>query len=169
MQAMHVITMVRTVGVAVALIGVGGCGEEDAVSEPIGPVWLEIGGGLCDGPCASAVVYRDGDEIQLHEEAGNGEVTHEAFGTLTQAGRDEFQAGSAEVAAALPQSFASCAAVDGQDIRVTLDDGATQWEEQFCASRDPEDPLLRVDAFLDGVLAALDSCNSTEHVDVHGC
>lgn len=149
------------------LVVVSGCTEP---SEPIGPAWLEIAGGLCDGPCPRTVVYRDDTDVQLHRRNGDGDVTYEAFGTLTPAGLEEFRAGSAEVAAVLPQSFRSCIPTDGQDILVVLDDGQMQWDEQYCALDEPEPPLRRVDAFLDGVLAALTDCTSTDHVtDVHGC
>ena len=158
---------VMKIHLLVVLGAVAGCIE--GVEDPIGPAWLEIAGGFCNGPCSGAVVYRDGDEVQLHQRNGAGAVTYEATGTLTPAGLDEFRAASAEVSAVLPQSFASCAAADGQDILVTLDDGEMQWDEQFCATRDPEAPLIRVDAFLDGVLDALRRCESNEHVDVHGC
>jgi hypothetical protein len=143
--------------------------DEEKISDPIGDAWVQTVGGLCEGPCPHVTVYRDGADVQFHRDNGQGAVTYESFGTLTEAGLTEFQAASAEVAAALPQDFHVCTPVDGIDVVVTLDDGEMQWEESYCDLGTPEEPLQRVDTFLDGLREALDDCTSNEHVAVSGC
>lgn len=144
------------------MASVGGCDSKVPPGDPSGvEIWASYGG-LCDGPCEQRALYLDGSTLDFRRTKGD-ELLDWGNGTLTAAGRTEYEEASAQLASKDTSMLHVCSPVDGIDARVTLADGETTLD--YCILDEARAPMTRIDRLFDKLLGGINGCDSNEWVD----
>ena len=144
------------------MASIAGCDSKVPPGDPTGAeIWASYGG-FCDGPCEQRALYLDGSTLDFRRTKGD-ELLDWGDGTLTDAGRTEYEEASAELAGKDTSMLHVCSPADGIDARVTLADGDTTLD--YCILDDVGAPMKRIDTFFDKLLDGIENCSSNEWVD----
>ena len=132
----------------VAVVLLCGCGAVE------GEVIYEHVGGWCDGGCDARELRRDGDALHWVEEEGRRKKV--SSGRWTDEGLGEYIDASLAVHADLPLQLDTCAAADGIDALVTLEDPEGEpFQVQYCELFELPPSMERVHVLFRRTITAL--------------